>query len=76
MSKPVKLPDPLHERAKAESERRDISMGAVIEDWKRDADRFQRHFAGEHRLEGAEPMRVPEDAPRDESGDPILQDNE
>jgi hypothetical protein len=37
MGKPVQLPDPTYEAAQDEADERDISMGAVVESWRRDA---------------------------------------
>jgi len=33
VSKQVKIPDPLYDRAKEQAEEQDISMGAVIDKW-------------------------------------------
>lgn len=41
MSKPVKVPDPVHDRLEREADERGIPMGSVIEQWMRDADRFE-----------------------------------
>ena len=40
MGETVRIPDPVYQRASREAERRDISRGAVIEDWCRKAERF------------------------------------
>jgi predicted HicB family RNase H-like nuclease len=42
MSKSVRVPDPVHERAAQEAEERDVSIRAVIEDWMQDHDRFEK----------------------------------
>lgn len=40
MSKPVKVPDAVHDRLEREADERGIPMGAVVEDWMHDAERF------------------------------------
>lgn len=40
MGQSVRVPDPVYNAATREAERRDISRGAVIEDWLRKAERF------------------------------------
>lgn len=40
MSQAVKIPDPIYNAATREAERRDISRGAVIEDWCRKAEKY------------------------------------
>ena len=37
MGQPVQLPDPTYKAAKYEADERDISMGAVVESWRREA---------------------------------------
>lgn len=36
----ISVPDPVFKQAAIEAERRDISRGAVVEDWKRKAERY------------------------------------
>lgn len=40
MSKPVKVPDHVHARLEREATEREVPMGAVVEEWMRDAERF------------------------------------
>ena len=42
MGKPIKVPDPVYDAAKRESERRDVPLGVVVEGWKDKADKFEQ----------------------------------
>jgi len=40
MGKPIRVPDPVYSAAEREAERRDVSLGAVVESWREKAERF------------------------------------
>lgn len=69
MTHSVDIHDETYEKARQEADQRDISIGAVIQSWRKQADAYT-HTTLDHRLAGAEPTTPREDAPRDESGDP------
>lgn len=41
MGKPIRVPDPVYRAAQKEAERRDVSLGAVVEGWKLKADKLE-----------------------------------
>ena len=42
MGKPIRVPDPVYSAAEREAERRDISLGAVVEGWMEDSHKWER----------------------------------
>lgn len=40
MGKPIRVPDPVYSSAEREAERRDVSLGAVVESWHEKAEKF------------------------------------
>ena len=40
MSQPVRLPDPVYQKATRQAERKDVSRGAVIKEWAEKAEKF------------------------------------
>jgi hypothetical protein len=41
MGKPIRVPDPVYSAAEREAERRDVTLGAVVEGWKDKAEMFE-----------------------------------
>lgn len=76
MSKPVKVPDPIHKHAKALAEERDVPMGAVVAEWREDSKRLRELRENGHRLLDAEPSGVPDGVPRDDAGDPVFKEDD
>jgi len=42
MGKTVRIPDPVYSRLTTEADRRDISRGAVVEDWMDKAEKYDQ----------------------------------
>jgi len=42
MGQPVRVPDPVYERITRQSEREDISRGAVVREWMEQAEKYQQ----------------------------------
>jgi hypothetical protein len=49
MGKTVRIPDPVYNAATTEAERRDISRGAVIADWREKAEKYEEVERGHRR---------------------------
>jgi len=41
MGETVRVPDPVYQRIERESDRQDVSMGAIVRDWMDKADRLE-----------------------------------
>lgn len=41
MGKPIRVPDPVYDRATREAERKDVARGVVIRDWMDKAEQFE-----------------------------------
>lgn len=42
MGQPVRVPDPVYQRIERQSEREDISRGAVVRDWMEKAEKYDQ----------------------------------
>lgn len=76
MSKPVKVPTPIHEDLKELADERDVPMGAVVAEWREDSKRLRELRENGHRLLDAEPSDAPGGVPRDDAGDPVFKDGD